>query len=220
MMIIFDDGTLDNYEEDATPWIALADMMTGLMAIFLALAIAILVSQQHNKIVIIKDIASELKAKNINIDQKEAEKGNIVLSERVAFDVSQAILKPEGKAFLDKFAPVYAKAIFELEPEKLKMINRLIIEGHTDSSGIPQKNMQLSNERAMAIINYIYTMPDFKYKYHLLRKLTVSGRGANDSNKSTVLASDRKVVFRIDFKSSFEQEAEKIKDNIKKEVNQ
>lgn len=218
-MIILDDD-IAQYEEDATPWIALADMMTGLMAIFLALAIAILVIQQNNKIVIIKDVASELKAKNINIDQKEAEKGNIVLTESVAFEVNQAVLKPEGQEFLNKFIPVYAEAIFELEPEKLNMISRLIVEGHTDSSGIAQKNMQLSNERAMAIVNYIYTMPDFKYKYHLLNKLAVSGRGVNDSNRKQVMHSDRKVIFRIDFKSGFENDAELLKEDISKKINQ
>ena len=38
-MLMYDDEPLESYEEDATTWIALADMMTGLMAIFLALSL-------------------------------------------------------------------------------------------------------------------------------------------------------------------------------------
>ena len=60
-MLIFDDDPLEEYQEDATTWIALADMMTGLMAIFLALSIAILSMQQDKKDAIILAVSDNLK---------------------------------------------------------------------------------------------------------------------------------------------------------------
>ena len=75
-MLMYDDEPLESYEEDATTWIALADMMTGLMAIFLALSIAILSMQQDKKDAIILAVSDNLKKaleeKGIpaNIDKK------------------------------------------------------------------------------------------------------------------------------------------------------
>lgn len=45
--MIFYDNNNHQHEEDATTWIALADMMTGLMAIFLAIAMAVLALQKN-----------------------------------------------------------------------------------------------------------------------------------------------------------------------------
>lgn len=75
-MIFIDNEGVSDYEEDATSWIALADMMTGLMAIFLALAVAILVMQQGERDAIIlsvsQTIEKKLKEKGVpvNVDKK------------------------------------------------------------------------------------------------------------------------------------------------------
>ena len=204
-MIYYDDEHTDGgYEEDATTWIALADMMTGLMAIFLALSIAILIMQQSNQIVITRGVNTALQEKKIDIDRKEALRGNIILSESISFDRGQAVLKPEGRAFLDDFIPVYAEAIFELRPEQLERISRLVVEGHTDVTGDYSSNMALSNARALAILAYIdQGMADFPHKEALLAKMTAVGRGENDANPIQNDA-DRRVIFRFDFKNDFD----------------
>ncbi|UYZ67715.1 OmpA family protein [Moraxella bovis] len=201
-MIIYDDEQFDNHEEDATTWIALADMMTGLMAIFLALSIAILVMQKNDQIVIIKGVTEALQNKNIDI-RFNAKTGDITLAENVAFGFGQATLTPEGKALLDRFIPVYAEAIFhDLTPEQQDRINRLIVEGHTDSVGSYAQNMDLSTRRANAILLYVDSMPEFAHKQQLLQKMTAVGRGKNDANDNPS-DEDRKVLFRFDFKNTF-----------------
>lgn len=97
-MIIYDDEQFDNHEEDATTWIALADMMTGLMAIFLALSIAILVMQKNDQIVIIKGVTEALQNKNIDI-RFNAKTGDITLAENVAFGFGQATLTQKEKHY-------------------------------------------------------------------------------------------------------------------------
>lgn len=116
-MLLYDDEPLENYEEDATTWVALADMMTGLMAIFLALSIAILSMQKDEKDAIILAVSDSLmevlKEKGIsaNIDKKT---GRLIVSEKTNFGYGESNLKDEGKQSLDIIMPVYAKAIFDL----------------------------------------------------------------------------------------------------------
>lgn len=203
-MIIYDES-IQEYEEDATSWIALSDMMTGLMAIFLALAIAILAMQQGKRDAIVlsvsQTIEQSLKEKGIdvNVDKKT---GRLILSSDTNFEFGQATLSQKGKNDLDVVIPVYAEAIFgKLDAEQLKSIERIVVEGHTDKVGGYAKNMTLSTQRANAILLYIDAMPAFNHKPDLLQKLTAVGRGENDAIgvDETQNPSDRKVIIRIEF---------------------
>lgn len=203
-MIIYDES-IQEYEEDATSWIALSDMMTGLMAIFLALAIAILAMQQGKRDAIVlsvsQTIEQSLKEKGIdvNVDKKT---GRLILSSDTNFEFGQATLSQKGKNDLDVVIPVYAEAIFgKLDAEQLKSIERIVVEGHTDKVGGYAQNMTLSTQRANAILSYIDAMPAFNHKPDLLQKLTAVGRGENDAIgvDETQNPSDRKVIIRIEF---------------------
>lgn len=204
-MLIYDDEPLESYEEDATTWIALADMMTGLMAIFLALSIAILSMQQEKKDAIILAVSDNLKKsleeKGIpaNIDKKT---GRLIVSEKTNFGYGESSLKEEGKQNLDIIMPIYAKAIFGLTPEQQSRIDRIVIEGHTDRVGSYTSNMALSSQRANAILAHVDSMPDFAYKQQFLQKLTAVGRGENDASTLDEVANpnDRNVVIRFEFK--------------------
>lgn len=218
MMIIFDDGTLDNYEEDATPWIALADMMTGLMAIFLALAVAILVMQQGKRDAIILSVSQTIEKKlkeqgvPVNVDKKT---GRLILSSDTNFEFGEAILSEKGRQDLNIVMPIYAQAIFgELNETELDSIERIIVEGHTDKVGSYSKNMTLSTERANAIVSYVDSLPEFAYKQAFMHKLTAVGRGENDAtgDENTPNASDRKVMIRIEFKDY--HQIDKVKNTI------
>jgi outer membrane protein OmpA-like peptidoglycan-associated protein len=210
-MLMYDDEPLEEYEEDATTWIALADMMTGLMAIFLALSIAVLSMQQSKKDAIIlavsDNLTKHLKEEGIsaNIDEKT---GRLIVSEKTNFGYGESSLKPEGKQSLDIIMPVYAKAIFGLTPEQQSRIDRIVIEGHTDRVGSYTSNMILSSQRANAILAHVDSMPDFAYKQRFLKKLTAVGRGENDASTPDEVANpdDRNVVIRFEFKEGDDQE--------------
>src|SRR5699024_2511162 len=63
-----------------------------------------------------------------------------------------------------------------------KYIAEIIIEGHTDRDGSYMYNMQLSQERAYSVAQYILS-DDFPYKniqQHLKDKLTVNGKSYTD----------------------------------------
>ena len=204
-MLIYDEEPLDDHEEDATTWIALSDMMTGLMAIFLALSIAVLSMQKDEKDAIILAVSDNLqkaleqKGIPANVDEKT---GRLIVSEKTNFGYGEFDLKEEGKQSLDIIMPVYAKAIFELTEEQQSRIDRILIEGHTDTVGSYTSNMTLSTKRANAILAYVDSMPDFAYKQSFLKKLTAVGRGENDATTVDNIANpnDRNVVIRFEFK--------------------
>lgn len=187
-------------EDEATTWIALSDLMTGLMAIFLTLSIAILVNQNAQRDEIVQDVQMALKNSGLEIET-DPRTGDMNIAADFAFESGKAVLKPEGKAILDQLMPVFAKTVFaELSGEQQEQITRLIVEGHTDSVGGYASNMKLSTERANAVLTYIDTeMPDFPHKAELLAKMTAVGRGENDASPSENPA-DRRVLLRFDFK--------------------
>lgn len=77
---------------------------------------------------------------------KQEERGLVInLSSQVLFDVSKSDLRPEAEKALSEVA-----AILRVYPK-----NKVLIEGHTDSSGRAEKNMVLSLERAQSVFNYL-----------------------------------------------------------------
>lgn len=215
-MIIYDEPTQE-HEEDATTWIALADMMTGLMAIFLALAIAVLVMQKSKRDSIVLSISENLQKLlqeqgiDANVDKKT---GRLIVSDETNFESGDYRLSEQGRADYTKIMPIYAKAIFSLTPEQQKAIDRIVIEGHTDKVGSYSTNMTLSTSRANAILTHIDFMPDFEYKQELMHKLTAVGRGENDATGDEFVGnpSDRKVVIRFEFNDY--EKIDTVKNNI------
>lgn len=199
-MLYIHEETPIEIEDESTTWIALSDLMTGLMAIFLTLSIAILVNQHAQRDEIVKDVQMALKNSGLEIET-DPQTGDMNIATDFAFESGKAVLKPEGKAVLNQLMPVFAKVVFdELSDEQQEKITRLIVEGHTDSVGGYAANMKLSTERANAVLNYIDTeMADFPHKQALLKKMTAVGRGENDASPSENPA-DRRVLLRFDFK--------------------
>ncbi len=77
-----------------------------------------------------------------------------VFQSEVFFDTGQAVLKPEGRAEVDKIA----SALIELDrqiPQEIAWVMR--VDGHTDVRPIapPRTNWQLSAERAIAVVQYL-----------------------------------------------------------------
>jgi len=64
------------------------------------------------------------------------------------FDVGKAALKPETKANLDKLSESLMKY-----PD-----TDILVEGHTDSTGSEEMNLQLSKQRAQSVVNYLATL--------------------------------------------------------------
>ena len=133
----------------------------------------------------------------IEVDPKT---GDVKIGDRILFDEGSAELKPAGKEFLKKFIPIYSDVIFS---DKLfeNRIARVVIEGHTSSKGSEKANMELSLRRALSVSDYIFSQQlNFPTKQKFKQKLLTSGRGEIDADKSKDNSSDRKVLFRFQFR--------------------
>ena len=197
-----------DYNEENIFWITMSDLLLGLMIIFLILFIMSMVGFSQAKVAeqsaqteMAEKLAKELVNNKIdvNIDKMS---GQVEISDLELFDIGSAKLSAKGKAYLDKFFPIYIDTIFS-NPEVSDKVENLIIEGHTDSQmfrGLNSadeqytKNLELSSMRATEVANYVFkTNYNKKYSKKLHEVLIVEGKsntepiltnGKEDFNKS------------------------------------
>ncbi len=112
--------------------------------------------------------------------------GDIQLDSAVFFETGSYKIKEQGRALLDQFIPVYLSVL--LRDEYSEYLGEIIIEGHTDSTGSYINNLELSQNRALAVAKYCLEMPSLTNAQRtLLRKiLTATGR----SNSSPIYNAD------------------------------
>lgn len=196
-------GSIDDHESNE--WLSVSDLMAGLLMVFALLVVATLFqlkqTQEENKnkrIVIIQALQQQFNEKGINA-QVNPETGDITLLDSILFDVNKSELTADGVAFLQRFIPVYGQTLFQ-NTEVSDEITRIIIEGHTSSDGTNEYNMALSLRRANSVFDFI-SRHEFMQRDALVQKIQVAGRGFLDADPFESLSADRKVIFRMQFKS-------------------
>ncbi|BAZ80476.1 OmpA family protein [Sphaerospermopsis kisseleviana CS-549] len=194
----------DDQEEDPAIYLSIGDLMSSLLMFFALLFISALIqlnqAQKDITRILIGELEGQLKANNIEA-KVDPNTGDISLRDSILFETNSAKLNPQGEKTLQKLIPIYSKVIFET-PRVKDQIERVVIEGHTSAYGKADFNMELSLNRAWQVAKYtLYTMPfpNKTHKSQLEKKIMVVGRGENDA-KIGDLPTDRRVVFRIQFK--------------------
>jgi len=140
--------------------------------------------------------------------------GALKLNSKVLFDKGSAKLKDSAKNELKHIFTNYINALMSNQAIAPN-IDTIVIEGHTDSDGGYLFNLKLSQDRALAVMNYLQTLPVSK-KYNLQKLLTASGRSFVDritkNGEEDKEASRRiEIKFRIKNQNAF-YEIEKILD--------
>ncbi len=123
-------------------------------------------------------VISELKkilGKKIKIDPKN---GSLRFSSNILFDKGKAILKESSKKQLKKVFIEYVGALVGNKDIK-DHIDKIIIEGHTDSDGGFLYNLELSQKRAYEVMNYLLTL-NFVKKNNIKPLMIASGRSYLD----------------------------------------
>ena len=200
-------------------WTTMSDLLLGLAIIFMTLFVLAMtgftqnnVEQKKQQMEMSKELIEKLQEAKIDA-QVDKMTGDIKISDLDLFEVGNYKLSPKGKAFLDKFAPIYINTIFAKETF-VSNIESIIVQGHTDSqsyAGIKNpdeqylRNMTLSLERANSVATYIFqTEYDKKYNEKLKKILVVEGKSYSEPvlvNGVEDYAKSRRVELRIKAKS-------------------
>ncbi|MGB5505322.1 MAG: OmpA family protein [Sulfurovum sp.] len=118
----------------------------------------------------------EALGENIDIDKKT---GSLRLASNILFGSGEATLKPESEVELKKAFEVYIGTLVTNKNIK-PHLDKIIIEGHTDSVGSYIYNLNLSQKRALAVMEYLLTL-DFTKKHNIQPLMTASGRAYQDA---------------------------------------
>ncbi len=113
---------------------------------------------------------------NIDIDKKT---GSLRLASNILFGSGDATLKPEAEVELKKAFEVYIGTLVT-NPKIKPHLDKIIIEGHTDSVGSYIYNLNLSQKRALAVMEYLLTL-DFTKEHNIQPLMTASGRAYQDA---------------------------------------
>ena len=151
---------------------------------------------------LISSLSSALKTSNISATVDPAN-GSIALESDVLFESGQYDLTERGKRFVDEFLPVYLNVLFS--DEYRGYVSEIIIEGHTDSDGKYLDNLELSQQRALAVASYVLgdscRAVSADLKNELRPVVTVNGRSYSDrifdANGAEDKAASRRVVFKF-----------------------
>lgn len=130
---------------------------------------------------IVQQLSSALRKSGIDVSVDE-QTGAIALPSQMLFTTNSAALSDGGRKYLRRFLPVYLDVL--LSEDFRAYVAEIIIEGHTDSNGTYLHNLQLSQERALSVANYVLSdgfMGDAlslnaSAKKTLLGLVTASGR--------------------------------------------
>lgn len=106
---------------------------------------------------VIESLRKEFSNNNVNVDI-DAQTGALTLDANVMFDYDEAELTNEGKAALEAVLPIYCKVL--LEDQYLPYLAEIIIDGYTDTDGDYSYNLQLSQQRSLAVAQYLIDIQD------------------------------------------------------------
>lgn len=209
-------------------WLSVSDLMTGLMVIFLFVAIAYISRVQKNQSVLTDyvETKNEMHDKLVKEFAGDTLKWQMAIGKdltmkfknpTVLFATGSYELTPDFKNILDEFLPRYFNIL--LNDSLSNKIQEIRIEGHTDDVPIPRydidpyiANAMLSQQRALSVIRYIRQMQSYKdytpEKQHQLEFwLTANGLSygkAVDSNGEFIQKSgnpiDKDLSRRVEFR--------------------
>jgi outer membrane protein OmpA-like peptidoglycan-associated protein len=207
--------------DDEFHWIALSDLMSSLMMIFLFLALLhmLQVNQNHAVETAVRTTAVEARQAiyqaletefRADLRRWNAEFNQPTLTLRfrepdVLFDRNSARIKPEFDAILRDFLPRY---VAQLRPFQA-VIREIRIEGHTSSewsvgSSAQEAyfaNMELSQQRTQAVLRFAYSLERLQSEQWFQQRIAAVGlsssRPIRDAAGREISNASRRVEFSV-----------------------
>jgi outer membrane protein OmpA-like peptidoglycan-associated protein len=204
-----------------THWIPLADLMTGLMMVFLLIAITYMVkveaASQHireiavlyerMKVELYADLKKEFE-KDLPRWGAEIDRDSTIRFKEPddLFPIGSSDLKNNFKSILDDFFPRY---VYILDSDKYRdAVEEIRIEGHTSSiwSNLPSdqayfQNMKLSQDRTRSTLQYVLASPAIRGDLPWLRgHITANGLSSSKTIKKPEGSEDYERSQRVEFR--------------------
>lgn len=212
---MFDLSKFKNAENDDAQWLPVSDLMSGLMILFLFIAVSFILNtkrvaenyqdnQQKIYQALQTEFSADLKTWKAKIDKESLT--FVFTDPEVLFQTGQSELQARFKQTLDQFFPRYMKVVQQYQD----FINEVRIEGHTSSEWSNMvsedvayfENMRLSQDRTRSVLEYAYSLESVTHfrpwiKKHISAvglsssKIILNAKGKEDKEAS------KRVTFRI-----------------------
>ncbi|MUV36333.1 hypothetical protein JNUCC1_00135 [Lentibacillus sp. JNUCC-1] len=198
-------------------WPSFTDLLTTILLCFILIFISMMIIKSLQieemkrtidqimgvRAKLVSDLKGEFSESDLGIEVDE-KTGAIIFNTEILFEYSKSDLKPASLDFLDEFVPRYLDTLLDSGYEDY--IAEIIIEGHTDQNGSYLYNLELAQDRAYSVAEYVLS-DQFPYQHiqeHVKEKLTVNSKSYTDfrtdeSGKYSAAAS-RRVEFKFRLK--------------------
>lgn len=208
--------------DEGSEWLSISDMMTGLMVIFLFIAISYMVKirDENRKMAeiaethamlhqdlyrrLMDEFESDLPRWRADIDRESL---SVTFNEpEVLFKSGEAEIKPRFSAILDDFFPRYVAIL--RHDDFADSITEVRIEGHTSSEWEGEtidiayfNNMWLSQARTRAVLKYVMNLFDSDAdRAWLMKNFTANGLSSSHVRLTAEGVEDRKRSRRVEFR--------------------
>ena len=159
-------------------WMSVSDLMTGLMVIFLFIAVAYMSQVSKNQSVLTEYVETKQKLHDKLVHEFEGDtlKWQMTIGKDLSMKFNNPTvlffffcwqLTPQFQQILDDFLPRYFAIL--LNDSLSKNIKEIRIEGHTDNVPMPQldkdpyiANVMLSQLRSLSVLRYFRNMPVYQ----------------------------------------------------------
>ena len=204
-------------EDKSSFWMSYSDLMSALLLMFaLFLTVSIMDNQTsieakdqmiEDLIGVRADLIEELvsafedSALELEVDEQT---GAIRFSGGVFFDLDDTEVSQTGVQYLEDFIPQYIGIL--LSPQFRDQIGQIIVEGHTDTQGSYIYNLNLSQNRALSVVEIILDddFTEFQHSDVLRSIMTANGRSFSEpitDDEGNVIADEsRRVEFKFRLK--------------------
>ncbi len=146
---------------------------------------------------LLNDLADAYEEAGLDVTVDE-ETGEITMDAEVLFDYNSYAISADGEALLEEFITIYCEVVFDEKYDGF--ISQIMVEGHTDSTGDYDDNLELSQNRAESVRDFCVSVGG-DHADALTEMMNPIGYASNypvlDSDGNEDEAASRRVGFRF-----------------------